>query len=360
MEDKGKNIIKGRGAQINTGNKFHKAQLEKYYDDFATEEEKQKYANENLATQFIKVYPKSILNKPKSPDIPVGFSMNPYQGCEHGCVYCYARNSHEYWDYSGGLDFEQKILYKPNAPQLLEEKLKSKNWKASSIMLAGNTDCYQPIERKMGITRNILEVFYKYRHPVGIITKNALITRDIDILQKMAQDNLIVVSFSLTTLNQELKSKLEPRTASVRNALRTIKQLSDAGIPVNVMMAPIIPALNSPEILKLVKTVSEHGALSVGYTMVRLNGMLGQLFEDWIRKHYPMKADNVLNKIRECHNGQLNDSRYGVRMSGDGNIAQIIADQFQLARQKYLKGKERLPLNYNLYQQYKTGQRELF
>ena len=219
--------------------------------------------------------------------------MNPYQGCEHGCIYCYARNTHEYWGYSAGLDFERKIIAKPNAPQLMEKQFMNKNWVVSPIMFSGNTDCYQPIERKMKITRQMLEVLLNFRHPAGMITKNDLIIRDIDILQELAKLNLIHVMVSITSLNNDLRLKMEPRTVTAKNRLKVIETLNKAGIPVGVMTAPIIPGLNSDEIPDLIKAAADHGADSAGYTIVRLNGSIAEIFKDWIYKNFPDRAEKV-------------------------------------------------------------------
>ena len=346
-------FVKGRGAQFNPNNKFSAYTEDRHLFD---EEELEKIRN----TDYLEVHPKSILNKVTSPDIGPAFSLNPYQGCEHGCVYCYARNTHQYWGYSSGLEFEQKILIKKSAPQLLEAELKKKNWEAIPIMLAGNTDCYQPAEKKFEITRRLLEVLLKYRHPVGLITKNSLILRDLDLLEELNKDDLVHVSISLTTLNEELRQFLEPRTATVANRLKTISILSERGIPVNVMMAPIIPGLTEHEILPLAKKVAEAGARKISYTMVRLNGDVAAIFEDWLRKTYPDRADKVLGKIRECHGGQLSDSRFGVRMSGEGKIAEVIKQQFKLARQQYFKERSIPPYNLSLHQRFKTPQLSLF
>ncbi len=286
--------------------------------------------------------------------------MNPYQGCEHGCIYCYARNTHEYWGYSAGLDFERKILFKRNAPELLEAKINSKNWEPINIMFSGNTDCYQPIEKKLGITRKMLEVLWKYKHPVSFITKNSLILRDLDLLKKMAKLNLVHVSISITSLSEETRSILEPRTATIKKRLETVKILSDNGIPVNVMMAPIIPAINNHEIFDMVKTVSELGALSAAYTIVRLNGAIGEIFTDWVRKTYPDRADKILHQIEDCHGGSLNDSRFGTRMRGEGKIAEQVSIQFRLARKKFLADKCLPRLDYSLFTNDYNRQTSLF
>ena len=347
-------FLKGRGAQINPANQFHNL----IYDENPVDWELEDRAD--IKTEYITVYPKTILNKVTSPDIPGNYSMNPYQGCEHGCIYCYARNTHNYWGYSAGLEFESKILVKKNAAALLEAELKKSKWKATPVMLSGNTDCYQPIEGKLEITRSILKTFWKYRHPVSVITKNSLILRDLDILKDLAAHQLVHVAISITTLQEELRRFLEPRTATIANRLKTVQTLAKNNIPVMVMMAPIIPGLNDSEILKLVKTVADLGANGVGYTLVRLNGDVGAIFEDWLQKTMPDRAEKVLNMIKSCRGGKLNESRFGKRMSGEGNIAAIIKEQFRIARQLYLKDAKKTPYNLDLHANFKTPQLKLF
>lgn len=351
--------IKGRGAQLNTPNRFFELHHE-MRDDFLEYCAKEGEEADKNKTLFLEVFPKTIVNKVDSPDVGMAYSMNMYQGCEHGCIYCYARNSHEYWGYSAGLDFERRILVKKNAPVLLEALLKKKSWQAHPIVMSGNTDCYQPAEQQFKITRACLEVFLKYKHPVGIITKNALILRDLDILKELAKDNLISANISITSLSETTRRVLEPRTASIKKRLETVKILSENGIPVNVMLAPIIPSINSHEILSMAKTVSEHGALSIAHTIVRLNGAIGQIFSDWIHKTMPDKADKVLHQIESCHGGNLNDSRYGTRMRGEGKIAEQINMMVKLARQKYFADKKMPVLNTTLHEQFKDGQLRLF
>jgi DNA repair photolyase len=328
--------FKGRGAQINTSNKFLK---NTYVEEHEEGLDVPLLSDEK--TQILFEHPKKIINAVKSPDIPGMYSMNPYQGCEHGCIYCYARNTHEYWGYSAGLDFERKIIAKPNAPQLMEKQFMNKNWIVSPIMFSGNTDCYQPVERKLKITRQMLEVLLKFRHPAGMITKNSLILRDIDILQELAKLKLVHVMVSITSLREELRLKMEPRTATARNRLKVVEQLNKAGIPTGVMTAPIIPGLNSDEIPELIKAAADHGAVTAGYTIVRLNGAIGDIFKDWIHKNFPDRADKVLNQIAEAHGGQLNDSRYGKRMRGEGNIVNAINQLFTMAKKKYLSGRDK-------------------
>ncbi|WGH76564.1 PA0069 family radical SAM protein [Tenacibaculum tangerinum] len=351
--------IKGRGAQHNTHNKFMQHQHE-VLDNFLNYCEAENEVADTNKTSYLEIYPKTILNKVTSPDIGFSYSMNPYQGCEHGCIYCYARNTHEYWGYSAGLDFERKILYKANAPALLEKKLRSRNWQPQTILFSGNTDCYQPIEKKLEITRKMLQVLLKLKHPVSIITKNALILRDIDILKEMAALNLVRVSISITSLSEETRRALEPRTATIKKRLETVNVLAENTIPVNVMMAPIIPSINSHEILPLVKKVSELGATSIGYTIVRLNGAIGEIFTNWVRKTYADRADKILHQIEDCHGGTLNDSRYGSRMRGEGKIAEQIHAQFKLARKLYIKDKELPPLDFAKFDKYQTNQTTLF
>jgi DNA repair photolyase len=355
---KPKHYLRGRGAQLNPPSPYEKTVRDEQPVDWALAEAD--WETPDLRTEYLETHPKTILNKVESPDIPMEWSLNPYQGCEHGCVYCYARNTHPYWGYSAGLDFEQKILIKRNAAYLLEETLKKPSWKAKPVMFAGNTDVYQPAERKFRITRSCLEVFWKYRHPVGIITKNSLVLRDLDILKQLAHENLAQVVISITTLDESLRQFLEPRTASVKQRLKTVETLSAAGIPVFVMMAPIIPGLNEHEIFAMAKAVSERGALGFAYTMVRLNGDVARIFEDWLRKTRPDRAEKVLNKIRETHGGNLNDSRTGTRMRGEGKIAEIVREQFRVAKEKYFKDRQMPKYNLELHEQFKSPQLKLF
>lgn len=356
---KSEDLLKGRGAQKNTPNKFlqHVYEMREDFLEFCRLEGEEADKNK---TEYIPIFPKTIVNKVDSPDVGMMFSMNPYQGCEHGCIYCYARNAHEYWGYSAGLDFERKILVKKSAPELLETKIKHKNWKAQTIVMSGNTDCYQPAEKKFEITRKCLEVFLKYRHPVGIITKNALILRDLDILKELNSYQLIGVNISVTSLSEETRRKLEPRTASIQKRLKTIQVLSENNIPVNAMLAPMIPGINTHELLKLAKAVSDNGALSFAITLVRLNGAIGQIFSDWIKKAMPDRAEKVLHLIQDCHGGSINDSRFGLRNRGEGKIASQIHDMARLARLRYFKGKSFPKLNKELHEPYKDGQMKLF
>lgn len=356
---KSKSTIKGRGAQSNVHNRFL-ALSHEIRDDFLEFCMKDGEVADKNKTQYLSVHPKTIVNKVTSPDVGMAYSMNVYQGCEHGCVYCYARNTHEFWGYGAGLDFERRILVKKDAAKLLEAQLKNKNWKARTIVMSGNTDCYQPAEQEYEITKQCLEVFLRYKHPVGIITKNALILRDMEILKQLAKDRLIAVNVSITSLSEDTRRILEPRTTTIKKRLQVVKELSHHHIPVNVMLAPIIPSINSHEILPMAKAVSEAGALSIAHTIVRLNGSIGEIFTDWIMKTLPDRADKVLRQIENCHGGTLNESKYGKRMRGEGPIAQQINDSMTLARFKYFKDRAMPILNTSLHEQYKYGQMKLF
>jgi len=312
------------------------------------------------ATAYTLVQAKSIVNRVNSPDVPHGWSLNPYQGCEHGCSYCYARNSHTYWGLDAGLDFERQILVKENAPQLLAQHFRKPSWEPAAIMLSGNTDCYQPLERKFALTRKLLEVFLEHRNPVGIITKNSLIERDLDLLKELQARELVQVAITVTTLNEDLRRRLEPRTASIKRRLRTIKVLSEIGVPVHVMMAPIIPGLNSHEVMPLAKAVAEAGARNISYTLLRLNGQLREIFAPWLKEHYPNHYDKVLNSVRTVHDGNLNDSEFGRRMHGSGIWADQVKQQMALARRKYFGDYEASPYKLSDFRRLPKGQYGLF
>ncbi len=347
--------IKGRGAQINPNDPFSSLVRDEQIPQEEVEEGRLR------KSEAILVYPKSIVNKVPSPDVGMEYSLNPYQGCEHGCIYCYARNTHPYWGYSAGLDFETKIMVKKNAPYLLEEFLRKPKWDGTPIMLSGNTDCYQPLEKKFEITRSLLKVFWKYRHATGIITKNSLVRRDIDILKDLNSLGLVNVAISINTLNESLRRKLEPRTASVKERLKTMAFLAKEGIPVMAMVAPVIPGLNDHEIIEIVRRAALMGAGKARYIVVRLNGDVATIFKDWLSKAYPDRSRKVISKIELCHGGKLNDSRFGMRMKGEGKIAEIIADQFRLAVRKFMPVEEAdSPPNVQHYLRMKKPQLDLF
>jgi DNA repair photolyase len=310
-------------------------------DDWALEE--------HVQTNFIKTNAKTIVNKVDSQDVGMAYSLNPYQGCEHGCIYCYARNSHEYWGYSAGLDFERNILIKSGAPGLFRAFLNKKSWSGDTISLSGNTDCYQPAERKFKLTRQLLEIALEYRQPISIITKNSLVLRDLDILKDMAAMQLCAVYVSINSLDEKLRQKLEPRTTTATQRLKIIESLSSAGIPVGIMEAPIIPGLNDTEIPQILKTVAMAGATWAGYTIVRLNGQIADIFKDWLFKTFPDRAEKVYHSIQQCHAGKVNDSVFGRRMRGEGHLASIIGQTFKLHARLNQLNETRLQLNHELF-----------
>jgi DNA repair photolyase len=336
--------LKGRGAQTQPNNSFSATSyvsehIEGLDIPFL----------ENSKTTFIPTYPQKVLSYNKSPDLPFQISINPYQGCEHGCVYCYARNSHEYWGFGPGLDFERKILVKQHIVEVLEQQLNHPRYVPQTIMLSGNTDCYQPVERTYQLTRKILQTLLDYRHPVAIITKNSLILRDLDLLKELASLGLTRVAVSLHTLDEELRQRIEPRTASTASRLRVMEQLSQAGIPVHLMVAPLIPGLNSDGIPALLKAAAAGGARTASYGLVRLNGAVDEIFKDWLYKQYPDRAEKVLHHIEASHGGQRQDSRWGVRMRGEGNLIESIARLFELTSKKYFTETASLSLCTDLF-----------
>ena len=343
------NFIKGQGAQRNEINRFEKYTFEPEEDDF-----------QKTKTVFTEVFPKTIVNEVKSPDLRMEYSLNPYQGCEHGCSYCFARPTHEFWGYSAGTDFERKIMVKKNAPDLLEKFFQKRNYVPKTITLSGNTDCYQPAEREFEITRKILKLCLDYRHPVSILTKNALVLRDLDILKPLSEQNLVSVSFSIPTINEEIRRKMEPRTSSVKNKLKAIEILSEHQIPVGVMVAPVIPGLTSDESLTILKTVSEAGAQKFGYVLVRLNDTVEPVFINWINANFPDRAEKVLNLIRSMRGGKLGDKRFHERYKGEGNIAEMIHNTFALGRRKFFADKEITPLSTENFTGSKDQQLKLF
>ncbi|MFZ4753614.1 MAG: PA0069 family radical SAM protein [Chitinophagaceae bacterium] len=348
-------LKKGRGAQTNPANRF---QLKSYQIEHP--EAIDDWEHQKLETTYYEEQSRTIVNKINSPDIPLSWSLNPYQGCEHGCIYYYARNSHEYWGLGAGTDFESKILIKRQAPQMLRELFSSKKWHPSPISLSGNTDCYQPIERKLELTRSILQVCLDYGNPVGIITKNALIQRDLDILQELNAKKLVSVYISVTSMDETLRRKLEPRTSTYSQRISIIEQLSKAGIHCGVMNAPIIPGLNDTHMYEVLRQASYAGAKSAGYTIARLNGAIGGIFKDWLEKAYPEKVSKVWNGIQDIHGGSVADSRFHTRMKGEGAFADIISQQFK----RYVKqfGLNETPFEFNLdaFSRLQPGQLRLF
>jgi DNA repair photolyase len=325
-------IHHGRGAAINPQNRFNRSFTGIYHQEGIDDHEVF-----SPRTTFTNEYQKSIISKNTSPDIPFSISVNPYQGCEHGCVYCYARETHQYWGHSAGLDFESKILVKHNAPELLAKAFLNPKWNVEPVMFSGNTDCYQPAERKYELTRSMLEVCLKFRNPVSIITKNILILRDLDLLQELAAHGLVQVMISITTLNEELRRKLEPRTASAPKRLDVVAQLSQAKVPVGVMLAPVIPGLNLTEIPAITEQAATAGAYDISHTMLRLNGATEEIFRNWLMAVYPQKAEKIISQVQSTHGGQVNDSRFMKRMLGEGKIAELASKMMKSAKRIHFK-----------------------
>ena len=337
--------IKGRGAQFNTKNKFLKNEKVREHIESIDD-----WVEPDIKTQYLEDQAKGIVNKVDSPDVGMFYSMNPYQGCEHGCIYCYARNSFEYWGYSAGVDFESKIIVKKNAPDLLRKFLMNPKWDCAPIGLSGNTDCYQPAEKKYCLTRQLLEICLEFNQPVGIITKNAGILRDKEILSRMAEKKLVSVLVSTTSFNEDLRRAMEPRTTTGRQRIRVIRELSEAGVRAGVMLGPMIPGLNEHEMPAIMKAASEAGASFSAYTFIRLNGAIKLLFHDWLYKNYPDRADKVWHLIEQSHGGKVNDSQWGRRMRGEGEIATMVAQQYEKYQKRFGLNNERWELDATRFQ----------
>ena len=319
--------IHGRGASGNPANRFERITYERD-EDYDPNEAPQ------LATEYYKDTSKSIIITNDSLDVPFEASLNVYRGCEHGCVYCFARPTHEYLGLSSGLDFESRIFVKEDAPLLLRKELTKPNWKPQVLVVSSVTDCYQPIERKLGITRRCLEVLLEFRNPVAMITKNRLITRDIDLFKEMNTYNGIAVNISVTTLDADLARVMEPRASSPAHRLAAIEELSKAGIPVNVLVAPVVPGLTDHELPSIIKRAREAGAQSAGYIVLRLPHAVKDLFVQWLEDHFPNRKNKVINRIRSLRGGKLYDSTWGKRMSGEGIFADEIRKLFEVALRK--------------------------
>ncbi|MCZ7606481.1 MAG: PA0069 family radical SAM protein [Planctomycetota bacterium] len=330
--------IHGRGASRNPANRFERIEVE--YDplEFDPDAPAPK-------TAFFWDDTREIISWNNSPDIPFDAAINPYRGCEHGCVYCYARPFHEYLGYSAGLDFETKIHVKRDAAALLRREFMKPSWKPQTVSLSGVTDPYQPIEAKLRVTRSLLEVFAEFRNPVGLITKNALVTRDIDLLSELAKHNAAGVAVSITTLDESIARKLEPRTSTIEKRFQAVKQLAEAGVPVAVMLAPIIPGLTDSDIPGIVERAAQAGARRAAMLPVRLPHGVGPLFEEWLEAHFPGHKQKVLSRIREMRGGELNDGRFKKRMQGEGKRAEHLHTMFRLAVKKHGLNTERLEHN---------------
>lgn len=320
-------VTKGRGAALNLEGRFETWQREAFDDGWLVEED----ALPRLKTTVTEERAKSIITRNNSPDIPFRYSLNPYRGCEHGCIYCFARPTHAYLGLSPGLDFETRLFAKVNAPELLRAELSMRGFQSDVIAFGVNTDAYQPCEQKFAITRRCLEVASEFNQALGLITKSALIERDIDILQSLAARKLVHVSISLTTLDHHVSRYMEPRTAAPMRRLQTIKRLSEAGIPVSINVAPVIPFLTDHELETLIERGCEAGATSAGYVLLRLPWELKDLFRNWLENHFPLKAAHVMSRVQEMRGGRDNDPNFGSRMVGEGIFARLLEQRFTRA-----------------------------
>ena len=344
--------IKGRGSSFNPANRFDKI-------DFIPDEEF--YKDETKPkTEFFKDTTKTIIAYNSSPDINFEASINPYRGCEHGCVYCYARPNHEHLGLSAGLDFETKIFVKENAPELLKKELSSKKWKPQTIAMSGVTDCYQPCEKHFEITRRCLEILNEFSNPVGIVTKNHMVTRDIDILKELAEINAAVVMISITTLDSTLARLMEPRTSQPELRLKAIKQLTENGISVGVLVAPVIPGLTDHEIPQIIEKAVEAGAKYAGYVMLRLPFGVKDIFTNWLEQHYPGKKNKVLNRVMSVRDGKLYVPEFFNRQKGEGIFAEQVAKMFEIACRKNGIDKNRVNLSTDKFNNPYKKQLELF
>lgn len=325
--------VVGRGAQASPGNRFERVHTEADFEQLEPDDEILADSR-RIPTTFLPDAARSIITRNDSLDVPFMFSINPYRGCEHGCAYCYARPTHETLGMNAGLDFESKVLVKHDAPKLLREELSDPRWQPETIAISGVTDCYQPAERTFRITRGLLEVLLEARNPAGIITKNALVLRDLDLLTAMARENVIHVFLSITTLDAELARKLEPRTSTPVARLAAIRTLAAAGVPVGVMTAPIIPGLNDRELPAILEAARDAGARSAGYVLLRLPYAVRPIFTDWLQRHCPLQAERVLSLIRTTRDGELNSAEFGDRMRGSGGYAETIAATFKAFKHK--------------------------
>jgi len=320
-------VAKGRGATLQIEGRFESVARECVDDGWGAADEELPPFRTTVTVEKAK----SVIQRQNSPDLAFEYSLNAYRGCEHGCIYCYARPSHAYLNLSPGLDFETKLFAKPEAEKLLRVELAKRNYQCSPIALGSNTDPYQPIEREWKITRQILEVLAECRHPLSIVTKSALIERDLDLLAQLARDDLVQVFISVTTLDAPLARKMEPRAASPQRRLQAIERLNGAGIPCGLFVAPVIPFLTDSELENILQAGYEHGARTAAYALLRLPYELKDLFKDWLAIHYPLKAEHVMSRLREMRGGRENDSEFGSRFRGNGLFAQLLSQRFHLA-----------------------------
>ena len=318
--------LPGRGAASNPPNRYERLDVE-WDEEFARDLRSQR-------TQVYRDTSRTILAENESPDVPFRFSLNPYRGCEHGCIYCYARPTHEYLGFSAGLDFEQRIFVKLDAPELLRSHFRSPKWSPEVVALSGNTDCYQPLEKHFELTRRCLEVFAEFRNPVAVVTKSSLVLRDVDLLAELATQKLVRVAISITTLDGALARRLEPRAAQPERRLEAVAKLTSAGVPVVVMIAPVIPGLNDEEIPQILRAAREAGAVGASYVLLRLPRPVDDLFTAWLEEHFPERRQRVLGRIRQCREGRLYNAEFGKRKTGTGPYANHIRELFTLTARR--------------------------
>lgn len=344
--------IKGRGSGENPANRFEQIEFE------PTEEE----IRDGISPKsvFYKDTAKSIITYNDSPDVGFNAGINPYRGCEHGCIYCYARPSHEFLGFSLGLDFETRIFVKEDAPGLLRKELSSSKYRPETIAISGNTDCYQPAEKRFELTRRCLEVLAEFRNPLGIVTKNYLVTRDMDILKECAEWNGALVAVSITTLDPELKRVMEPRTSEPKLRLRAIEELSSAAIPVIVMAAPVIPGLTDHELPQIIQAAADAGAIGAGYIMLRLPYGVSEIFTSWLERYFPDRKDKVLNRIKSVRGGSLNSAEFHTRMRGEGIYAKQVKDLFDMAYKKAGFDPQKITLSIDKFKRPGGTQLDLF
>jgi DNA repair photolyase len=334
---------RGRGTGLDPKNRF--TRLEVSLDGDELDHELLADDQPETPTRYLRDTSRRVITSNDSPDIGFEISLNPYRGCEHGCAYCYARPYHEYLGLSAGLDFERVILVKEDAPELLAAELGARSWQPRTLVLSGVTDPYQPVERRLELTRRCLAVLAEHRHPVALITKNALVLRDLDLLRELASYGAARVTLSITTLDEDLRRVLEPRTSTIERRLGAVRALAAAGVPVNVNVAPIIPGLNDHEVPAVLEAAAEAGAHAAAFTVLRLPGAVAEVFSDWLRQHRPERAERVLARVREMRGGKLNDARFGHRMRGSGPYVESIRALFHAHRARVGLARDLPPLD---------------
>jgi len=341
--------IKGRGTATAMPHRFEQREREQYDDGWGSLDQQASEEHLPPATQVIEEMARKIVTSNQSPDINFDYSINPYRGCEHGCIYCFARPTHSYLNLSPGLDFETRIVAKVNAAERLRETLAGARYEPRSLVLGTATDAYQPVERRLSITRRVVEVLAETLHPFSVVTKSSGIERDLDLIAPMAAQGLVSVYLSVTTLDNELARILEPRAAAPARRLRTIRALADAGVPVGVSVSPIIPFINEPELERILESAAEAGAQSAFSIPVRLPWEVNPLFQDWLQRHFPDRAERVMARIRDMRGGKDNDARFGTRFTGEGVWAQLLQARFQRAVTKLGLGNKRRPVQLALF-----------